>query len=256
MNAITDYEDSGPFTVQATSMGQIDFWVPAVPSGCKVPVVHLANGTGACADYAPFLQRMATQGFLATCFQDAHTGAGNDGIAAFQAALAMFPNLADKKLGSVGHGEGGQGALVTLQLAEAMWGSAMVYAGFAMSPESGLGSQPDAGTWQQVYAEIKSPIFMLAGAGMSGNPNGDGIVSEAWVNQGYEATSPSEEAYLWTANGATYSPPPDQLGEDVAVPWFRWELLGDAKACAFFKAMPASDPTWTQVESKNEQPCP
>lgn len=127
---------------------------------------------------------------------------------------------------SVGHGEGGQGAFVTLQLAEALWGS------------------------------VKSPIFMLAGAGMSGNPNGDGIVSEAWVNHGYEATSPSEEAYLWTANGATYSPPPDQLGEDVAVPWFRWKLLGDAKACTFFKAMPASDPTWTQVESKNEEPCP
>jgi hypothetical protein len=44
----------------ATS-GSVRFWVPDVPAGCKVPVIHLSNGTTlTCADYAGILERLAS----------------------------------------------------------------------------------------------------------------------------------------------------------------------------------------------------
>jgi hypothetical protein len=39
-----------------------------------------------------------------------------------------------------------------------------------------------------------------------------------------------------------------------AIPWFRWKLLGDKKACEAFKALPDTD-QWDVVESKNEASC-
>jgi len=50
LDGITDYEDAGPFTFTTTMSGSVNFWIPAVPAGCKVPVIHLANGTNVCID--------------------------------------------------------------------------------------------------------------------------------------------------------------------------------------------------------------
>jgi hypothetical protein len=168
---------------------------------------------------------------------------------AFDAAIAMFPNLVDKKLGSTGHSQGGQASFTVLQLAEAKYGADYIYAGLAMEPASGFGTQPTGGTWQSVYAKIKSPMFMFSGLGT------DGLVSQAWVQQAYDALSPMTEAYFWTANGATHIPVPNGEEEEISIPWFRWKLLGDQKACAFFKAIPMTDTKWAEVASKNAAPC-
>jgi len=65
LDGITDYENAGPFKFEAKSSGSVKIWVPAVPAGCKVPVIHLANGTGAsCSSYQGALERMASHGFL------------------------------------------------------------------------------------------------------------------------------------------------------------------------------------------------
>ena len=125
----------------------------------------------------------------------------------------------------------------------------MIYAGLAMEPASGFGTQPTGGTWQTLYGAIKSPMFMFSGL------NTDGLVSQAWVQQAYDATSKTEEAYFWTANGATHIPVPNGEEEEISIPWFRWKLLGDQKACQFFKAIPMTDTKWAQVASKNCQPC-
>jgi hypothetical protein len=114
----------------------------------------------------------------------------------------MYPDLADNKLGTTGHEQGGQAAFTVLQLAEEKWGDKMVYAGLAMEPASGLGS----GSWQEAYAKIKSAMFMFSALGT------DGLVSQAWVQQAYDALSPTEEAYFWTANGATAIPVPKRRG--------------------------------------------
>ncbi len=250
LDGITDYGSDGPFSVQTMTMGLINFWVPMVPSGCKVPVIHLANGTGAnCAVYAEALNRLATHGFLACCYEDPNTGAGDQGLMALDTALSMFPDLADMKFGSTGHSQGGQAAFTVLALAEQKYGDKMIYAGLAMEPASGFGTQPTSATWQQLYMGIKSPMFMFSGLGT------DGLVSQAWVQQAYDATSPTEEAYFWTASGATHIPVPNGEEEEISVPWFRWKLLGDQKACEFFKAIPMTDTKWAQVASKNEQPC-
>jgi len=125
----------------------------------------------------------------------------------------------------------------------------MVYAGLAMEPASGFGTQPTGTTWQALYAGIKSPMFMFSGLGT------DGLVSQAWVQSAYDATSKTEEAYFWTYQGATHIPVPNGEEEAVSVPWFRWKLLGDQNACKAFKALPMTDKNWAQVAAKNDQPC-
>jgi hypothetical protein len=250
LKGITGYDKDGPFMVMATTMGAVNFWVPMVPKGCKVPVIHLSNGTGAnCAVYGEALNRMATHGFLATCYEDPNTGAGDDAIMAIDAAYSMYPDLAGKMVGLTGHSQGGQAAFTSMQLAEAKYGADTIYAGLAMEPASGFGVQPSGGAWQQVYAEIKGPMFMFSGLGT------DGLVSQAWVQQAYDALDPKEEAYFWTASGATHIPVPNGEEEEISIPWFRWKLLGDNDACKYFKAIPMTNMKWAEVASKNAEPC-
>jgi hypothetical protein len=250
MDAITDFTKDGPFMVTAKPAAPINFYVPSVPMGCKVPVVHLANGTGAvCADYQPALQRLASQGFLTTCYETTNTGSGNEGLQAIDAAFSMFPDLADNKIGSTGHSQGGQAAFTVLALAEKKYGDKDIYAGLAMEPASGFGTQPTGTTWQALYGGIKSPMFMFSGLGT------DGLVSQAWVQSAYDATAKTEEAYFWTYQGATHIPVPNMEEEEVSIPWFRWKLLGDQNACKAFKALPMTDKNWAQVAAKNDQPC-
>jgi len=234
----------------AKPMPPINFWVPTMPMGCKVPIVHLANGTGAtCSAYQPALNRLASHGFITACYENPNTGAGDQGLAALDAALKSFPDLADMKFGSTGHSQGGQASFTVLALAEKKYGDKMVYAGLAMEPASGFGTQPTGTTWQALYAGIKSPMFMFSGLGT------DGLVSQAWVQSAYDATSKTEEAYFWTYQGATHIPVPNGEEEAVSVPWFRWKLLGDQNACKAFKALPMTDKNWAQVAAKNDQPC-
>jgi hypothetical protein len=248
LQGITTFAQEGPFKYTAKTHGQVKMWVPMVPAGCKVPVIHLANGTGAtCSSYRGSLTRMASHGFLATCYESTQTGAGTQGIQAFEAAFKEYPDLADVRLGSTGHSQGGQAAFTVLQLAEAKWGSERIYAGLAMQPASGFGSQPSGGTWQQVYAKIKSPMFMFSGTR-------DTLVSESWVKRGFDALSDQVEAYWWSAIGATHIPTPDPQQMEISVPWFRWKLLGDKAACEHFKKM--NDGTkWEQKAVQNEVDC-
>jgi hypothetical protein len=250
LDGITDYEKDGPFKFETKTSGQVNFWVPMVPAGCKVPVIHLSNGTGAtCAAYAAALQRMASHGFLTTCFEDPNTGSGQQGLMALQTAVMNYPDLADMKFGLTGHSQGGQAAFTSLQLAEAKWGDSAIYAGLAMEPASGFGVQPSGGSWQSVYAKLKSPMFMFSGLGT------DGLVSQGWVQQAYDALPKSEEAYFWTASGATHIPVPNGEEQEISIPWFRWKLLGDQKACMYFKSIPMTNMKWNEVASKNAKSC-
>jgi len=264
LDGITDYESAGPFKFTQKTVGKIKYWVPGVPAGCKVPVVHLANGTTAsCSNYQKPLERLATHGFLAACYEDPNTGAGEYGIQALETAFTQFPQLADNKLGSTGHSQGGQASLVTLQLAEAKWGNTMTYAGLAMEPASGYGTQPTGQTWQQSYAKIKSPVFMFSGDSSTGFANssllglttGDGLVAISWVKEGFDALNKSIEAYHWTAVGATHIPTPEPEEMKISIPWFRWKLLGDVKACQFFKGMTSGGKEWVVRAEQNAKPC-
>lgn len=245
---IEGFDKEGPFKFAAKTFGRIKFWVPQVPVGCKVPVVHLANGTTAsCGNYQGVLNRLASHGFLTACYEDPNTGAGTQGLEALQTAFKEFPVLADQRIGSTGHSQGGQAAFTVLELAERTFGTSARYAGLAIQPASGFGSQPAGGSWQQIYARIRSPMFMFSGTA-------DTLVSEVWVRSGFNALADDIEAYFWSANGATHIPTPQTATNQVAVAWFRWKLLGDAAACRYFKALPDGR-DWDVREEQNSAAC-
>jgi hypothetical protein len=250
LDGIRDFDKPGPFKTTTKRQGAVNFYVPGVPAGCKVPIIHLANGTGAsCSTYSASLQRLATHGFLGACYESTNTGAGDQGLKALDTALATFPELVDNKFGSTGHSQGGQAAFTVLALAEKKYGERFTYAGLAIQPASGFGAQPTGTTWQALYGAIRSPLFMWSGLGT------DGLVSQAWVQQAYDATSKTVEAYFWTARGANHIPVPNGETQQIAIPWFRWKLLGDQAACRAFAAIPKNDAKWAQVAAKNQQAC-
>jgi hypothetical protein len=247
LTSIKEYGARGPFRYTSKRVGAINMLIPQVPAGCKVPVAHLANGTGAsCSVYQSILNALASHGFIATCYENTNTGAGTQGLQALERAVADNPQLAAKKFASLGHSQGGQAAFVVLQFAEEKFGADAKYAGLAMQPASGFGSQPRGG-WQTVYGRIKSPMFMFSGTA-------DILVSQSWVRQGFTALNDSIEAYHWSASGSTHIPTPNNETIEVAIPWFRWKLLGDKTACERFKALEAGS-RWSKVQSQNEASC-
>jgi fermentation-respiration switch protein FrsA (DUF1100 family) len=211
--------------------------------------VHLANGTGArCSTYQQVLNRLASHGFLTACYEDTNTGAGSQGLEALQTAYKEFPELAGDAIGSTGHSQGGQAAFTVLELAEKTFGAGKRYAGLAMQPASGFGEQPRGGNWRDVYARIRSPMFMFSGTA-------DTLVSESWVRRGFAALADDIEAYNWSANGATHIPTPQTATNSVIIAWFRWKLLGDGAACTYFKSLPAKA-AWDSKEEQNAAACP
>jgi hypothetical protein len=245
---ITDFAGEGPFDFMAMPQGSVKMWIPMVPDGCKVPVIHLANGTGGtCSAYQNLLNRLASHGFLTTCYESGSTGAGRQGLEAIQSAYENFPDLADTKIGSTGHSQGGQASFIVLQFAEEEFGDSYTYAGLAMEPASGFGQQPAGTTWEAVYAKIKSPMFMFSGTA-------DILVSAAWVRRAFTALDDSVEAYNWSAVGAVHVPTPQSETIEVGIPWFRWKLLGDKKACEAFKALPMGA-NWRVTGEQNPSDC-
>src|SRR5688572_4816973 len=218
LNRDTHADAAGPFSFEMDAVETQRYWVPRLPAGCKAPVVHFANGTGAsCANYRPLLERLASHGFLVVCAENPNTGSGVPGLQALEAALSTYPELAAHKLGSAGHHAGGQGAILSLQQAEAKWGTRATYAGLALAPASGHGSQPPSGSWMDSYAALKSPLFVISGSA-------DALVSENWVGDTFEALGDAVEAYWFSALDAPHLPIPLEHIQPAAVAWFRWKL--------------------------------
>ncbi len=82
-----------------------------------------------------------------------------------------------------------------------------------------------------------------------------GLVSQVWVQSAFDALSNSTEAYFWAKAGATHIPVPNGEEQEISIPWFRWKLLGDQKACEYFKAIPKTNTAWTTAAKQNEAPC-
>ena len=83
----------------------------------------------------------------------------------------------------------------------------------------------------------------------------DTLVSQSWVQEAFDALSSSVEAYFWAKSGANHLTTVNQDGNEVSIAWFRWQLLGDQKACQYFKSIPTTDSTWTVVDKQNEIAC-
>jgi hypothetical protein len=246
LDGITNYGSEGPFSYTTRQSGSVNIWVPNVPPGCKVPIAHLANGTGArCSTYNGVLTRLASHGFLTTCYENTNTGQGTQCLTAIQTALAEFPDLALPLAGSTGHSQGGGGAIMCVYRAEQEMPGALTIVGHAMEPASGFGDSP--ANYASLYGQIRSPIFMF-------NGSSDTLVSSSWVGQAFNALADDVEAYWYTAMGAAHIPVPTRWTQESTVPWFRWKLLGDSQACDYFKNMPNGN-DWDLRQAQAETNC-
>jgi hypothetical protein len=244
---VASFKTRGPYSYTARTVGSVKMWVPNLPTGCKVPIVHLANGTGAtCSMYSGILQHFASHGFISACYESTNTGQGTQAITAINSVIAQYPNLVDTKYGFTGHSQGGGGAILGVYRAEQTWGSSRTYTGFGIEPAHGYGDSPS--NWQTLYSQIKSPISMF-------NGSQDGLVSASWVRRGYDALSPNIEKAWYEAVGASHMTPiPQDYASEFGLAWFRWKLLGDSQACQYFKNMPNSS-SWRLQKTDNLSPC-
>jgi hypothetical protein len=244
LQGITDYAAAGPFAFEPLVSRSVKLWIPDVPAGCQVPVVHFANGTGAaCSTYQPVLDHLASHGFLVTCFENSTTGAGLQCVTAIETARAEHPQLASHKVGFGGHQTGGGSALMCAFNGRAKWG-----------PQPRItahGSEPDlagiASGWMAAYAQIQDPIFIF-------NGSEDGLVSESLVRQHMDALPTSIEAFWYEGVGAPHIPVPVPWINESMVAWFRWKLLDDADACEHVYAMPEGD-DWDLQDTRNPSGC-
>ena len=90
--------------------------------------------------------------------------------------------------------------------------------------------------------------------GAVGRERADGLVSQGWVQDAFDAMNSATEVYFWAKRGATHIPVPNGETLEIGVPWFRWKLLGDQNACEAFKAI-RNNPDWTVADEQNEEPC-
>lgn len=246
---VSDYTSPGDFDYTYRSVGAVRMWVPDdLPANCRVPIIHLANGTGAsCFMYGDILRHYASHGFIAACYENSNTGQGTQAIEAIETVIAEYPDLVDTKYGFTGHSQGGGGAIMGVYRAEAEWGNTATYAGFAIEPAHGFGNAPI--NWQSYYSQIQSPVSMF-------NGSRDGLVSAIWVRSGYLALDDNLEKVWYEAVGAGHmTPVPQDYASEFGLAWFRWQLLGDASACHYFKDMPNTSSYWRLQEADNLSSC-
>ena len=197
--------------------------------------------------YVGVREHLASHGFLTTCYENGNTGDGMQCLAALEAVFDRFQDRTSRRVGSLGQSTGGQGALYCVHHARAAWGTdSTLFALYTMAAESGFGAGGDL-AWMDVYAATTSPVLTI-------NGSDDGLVSPGWVGQGFDALGDQTEAYWYEAVGAPHIPIPVRWMNESSVAWLRWQLLGDAKACEYFKAMPDSD-DWNLKGAQNETGC-
>jgi hypothetical protein len=92
-------------------------------------------------------------------------------------------------------------------------------------------------------------MFMFSGRGT------DGLVSESWVMDAYNAMDKATEVYFWSRDGATHIPVPNGEEMQIGPAWFRWKLLDDQAACKYFKAIPMTDKSWKEDAAMNQVDC-
>lgn len=242
---ISDYKNPGPFEYEATSSGSIEIWRPAVPGGCKIPIVHFAHGVHlGCTNYEAVLEHLASHGFLALCYESSQTGGGTQCIEAVELAREQYPDLVSDKVGFAGHCQGGVSAILCAARAEERWPE-LTFAVQAGAPEHGfVGSVED---WAGLYGAVESPVFMF-------NGSDDMLAPAELVGQGLDHLSAETEVTWYEATGAAHVPLPYPWLQESAVAWFRWKLLDDLDACAYWKSMPESD-AWEMKAESNAAPC-
>ncbi|MBQ49364.1 MAG: hypothetical protein CMP10_18440 [Zetaproteobacteria bacterium] len=232
-----DFTVSGPYQVATGRVGMVNTYTPTnLPSGCKAPVIHFNNGTGAtCGFYTSINTHLASHGFVVGCYESTETGSGDECVAAINTLMSQFSAIADRtKIGTTGHSQGGAAAITCLYQGESRWPNSQLTA-HAIQPAHGMNRDG----WQSEYPQINSPIFMFSGSD-------DTVVSDEWVAWGFNQLNTT--TYWYQANGATHFNP-HNWAKSSGVAWFRWQLLGDAKAGSTLQSYLNSQ-YWSSIGSK------
>jgi hypothetical protein len=252
LQGLSNFTEPGPFEFAETEwqkeddVGRIKAWIPNVPAGCQVPMVHFANGTGApCSTYKKTLAQLASFGFLALCFDSTNTGEGTQCIEAVEMAAAKLPELISGKIGFAGHDTGGMAAFMCLYHAKEDWSAQPLLAGYAFTPAHGSGGSGNP-PWTEAYGAVDAPVLMISTEG--------GLISEQSVGSAFEHVPATTELYQYKAVGVPDIPIAVEHMNESIVPWFRWKLLGERAACEYFKAMPDSE-AWNLVNEVNAADC-
>jgi hypothetical protein len=241
--SLTDasFEQSGGFDFHKTKVGQTNLYIPKnLAPSCKVPVIHFNNGSASYCDfYKPVLTHLASWGFLVSCYESPQTGSGAECVKGIETVYRNYPQLADQKIGLVGHSEGGGGAIACSYLLEKKFGAQNTMAVYAIEPGHGIGRP----TFLEDYKKVKSPIFVMSGAK-------DKVIMEWWIKLGVQNIN-SEALWYRVADVGHFDFQESTKGSIVA--YLRWKLLSDQNGANFiaglstskgWEKMTADSPEW------------
>jgi hypothetical protein len=232
------FDAKGKFSFQTTSKGAVKIYAPqGIPGGCKVPIVHFSNGTAMnCGFYASILQHLASWGFLVACYESPMTGAGTQCMEGLSTLLTDYAAIADNKIGSTGHSQGGGASITCAYLAEKKWGDQVKIAVSAIQPAHGM----SRASYTSEYPQVKSPIFIMSGSV-------DMIVNDAWIEKGYSILK--TETLWYRAMGIGHMDH-HNTAMSSTVAYFRWKLLGDPEGEKYITGLGTTITGWQFVKKK------
>jgi hypothetical protein len=179
-------------------------------------------------------QHLVSWGFIVACTESNLTGSGNECIEGLDAVYKLYPQLADNKIASMGHSQGGGGAITCTYLAEQKWGSAMKVIGFAIAPSYTQG-------YGGVYPLLKAHQFILSGSL-------DTAATDATIRAGYDLLK--TETVWFQAIGMNHDSFHEQAKVNAAA-YFRWKLVDDYKGQQYMLDL-LTNPTYKRVAAKKQ----
>jgi hypothetical protein len=237
MNA--DPEQDGPYRWNKSKVGRVNLWVPKnLPQGCKAPIAHISNGTGAwCLYYASVAKRLASHGYVVSCYESTQTGSGDQCMQGLETASTASPNADKTHAVSTGHSQGGSGsAMCAYQWQNRYPDYKMVVV--PLQPAWGMNTS----NYKQKLRDMTYPSFVVSG-------DRDRVVRDSWIRQGWNVMNAPSWWYRAMPRCTHWNV---QAWAKTAVPAFaRWKLLGGGEAAKsyFLEAMPNSE-YWEIVDTK------
>lgn len=240
-----DWSKAGPYQVGTTAggLGYTVYYPKNMETSCKYPILAWGNGTGVIGTgvYAPFLNHLASHGFVTIASHSPMVGSGLSQKAGLDWLIqqnktpgsSFFDKLNPDLAGTTGHSQGGIGALAC------------------------SGMHPNVKTFVSVQGTgfgSRKPGLFLTG---TLDPFGSMTLTSYAMHPGPK--------FLASYLGAEHLGPPTVLGvftpvaaqfRKLTVGWFRCFLVKDQNACALFKGAPTNcgtckEPGWAKIDSKN-----
>ena len=253
--AVSDYSAAGPFAAtRETNIGPGGVYDLFRPSDLAAdhrlhPIISWANGTlYSVDDYAPLLSHWASFGFVVianhtnTTAGGATHKAGIDWLVAQNAAATSpyFGLLDVTKIGAAGHSQGGA---ATIAAGANKPGTTGITVTLPLMPL--LSFETD----KTIVAHQVVPMFNINASMDNRDPTG----MYATQIYGGAVTELVQASFIGVHE--------DAMGPKMHAPtaaWFRWKLMGDAQAKAFFYPMGTcglcKDADWMTVRYKNPAP--